>query len=163
MEDQSKKRYCFDTSAFTDSWRRYYKPNSFRVLWDRIGGLIEDGRVLVPDEVKKEIGAGNDELITWFKQYNSHVSPVTAEQIAIVSEIVNKYPLVSQYKKPRAYHADPFVVALGKTTSTIVVTYERRNSSNDHPAVPDLCKEYRVECCSLADFFENEGWEFDLK
>lgn len=163
MEDQSKRNYCFDTSAFTDSWRRYYKPNSFRIIWDRIGELIKEGRILVPEEVKKEIGAGKDELITWFKQYHSNVAPVTAEQIAIVSEIVNKYPLVSQYKKPRAYHADPFVVALGKTTSTTVVTYEKRNSSNDHPAVPDLCKEYGVECCSLADFFENEGWEFDLK
>jgi len=163
MEEQPKKRYCFDTSAFTDSWRRYYKPNSFRILWDRIGELIKNGQILVPEEVKKEIGAGKDELITWFKQYHSQVSPVTEEQIAIVSEIVNKYPLVSQYKKPRAYHADPFVVALGKITSTTVVTFEKRNGSNDHPAVPDLCKEYDVECCSLADFFENEGWEFDLK
>ena len=162
MEDH-EKRYCFDTSAFTDSWRRYYKPNSFKVLWNRIGDLIKTGKILIPEEVKKEIGAGNDELITWFKQYHTHIATVSAEQIAIVTEIVNKYPLVSQYKKPRAYHADPFVVALGKITSSIVVTYEKRNGDNNHPAVPDLCKEYRVECCSLADLFEIEGWEFDLK
>lgn len=163
MVAQSKKYYCFDTSAFTDSWRRYYKPNSFKILWERIGDLIRDGEILVPEEVKKEIGAGKDELIIWFKQYHPNVSPVTEEQVLIVTEIVNKYPLVSQYKKPRAYHADPFVVALAKITSSVVVTYEKRNSSSDHPAIPDLCKEYGVECCTLADFFEREGWEFDLK
>lgn len=163
MEDQSKNKYCFDTSAFTDSWRRYYRPNSFRIIWDRIGERIKDGRILVAEEVKKEIGAGKDELIAWFKPYHTYVVSVTEEQIKIVTEIVNKYPLVSQYKKPRAYHADPFVVALGKITSTTVVTYEKRNGSEDHPAVPDLCREYSVECCSLADFFEKEGWEFDLK
>ncbi len=158
------RKYCFDTSALVDSWRRYYRYTTFQPLWDKIGACIQDGSIVIPEEVKKEIGAGNDELITWFKPYHAFVTQISVEQIAIVTEIVNKYPLVSQYKKPRPYHADPFVVALGKLTSSTVVTYEHKNSGrNENPSIPDLCHEYGVECCSLSDFFEREGWQFGFR
>lgn len=163
QEERIKNKYCFDTSAFTDSWRRYYRAGSFETLWNKISEKIIDGSIVIPSEVKKEIGAGKDELINWLKPLHPHIIPISNEQIAIVSEIVNKYPLVSQYKKPRPYHADPFVVAVGKLTKSIVVTYEGSNKSNDHPKIPDLCKEYGVECCSISDFFEKEGWKFNFK
>lgn len=159
----NKNKYCFDTSALVDSWRRYYRPNAFRELWDRIGEHIKDGSIIIPNEVKKEIGAGKDELVSWLKKYHVHVIPISDDQIKIVTEIVNKYPLVSQYKRPRPYHADPFVVALGKMTTSIVVTYEGSNKSKDHPRIPDLCKEFGVDCCSMADFFEKESWQFNIR
>lgn len=158
-----QRKYCFDASAFIDSWRRYYRPNSFKQLWERIGELIKNGLILIPEEVKKEIGAGNDELIIWLKEFNSYIVAISNEQIEIVTEIVNKYPLASQYKKPKPYHADPFVVAVGKLTSSIVVTYEIRNRSSDNPKIPDLCKEYEVEYCSVSGLFEREEWQFALK
>lgn len=156
-------KYCFDTSSFVNGWRRHYRPNTFQPLWDKIGELIAKGAIVIPEEVKKEIGAGNDDLVSWFKQYNSFITPISAEQIVIVTEIVNRYPLASQYRKPRPYHADPFVVALGKLTSSIVVTYEIRNNSSDNPSIPELCKEYSVECCSMPDFFEKEQWQFGFR
>lgn len=156
-------KYCFDTSSFVNGWRRHYRPNTFQPLWDKIGELISDGSIVIPEEVKKEIGAGNDDLIVWFKQYHSFVTLISAEQIVIVTEIVNKYPLASQYRKPRPFHADPFVVALGKLTSSTVVTYEIKTNSIENPSIPDLCKEYGVKYCSMADFFEKEQWQFDFR
>lgn len=162
-ENPKNTVYCFDSSAFIDSWRRYYRPDTFKELWDRIGNRIENGSILVPDEVKKEIGSGNDTLVNWFKSYHKYVVPVSEDQIDVVRDIVNKYPAVSQYKKPRPYHADPFVVAVAKNRACTVVTYEGNNGSTHHPKIPGLCKEFGVTCCSVADFFEKEGWLFGIK
>lgn len=159
----TKYKYCFDTSALVDSWRRYYRPNVFNELWDRIGSQIVEGSIIIPDEVKKEIGVGKDELMVWLRQYHPYIIRISDEQIKIVSEIVNKYPLVSQYRKPRPYHADPFVVALAKIYRCTVVTYESKNNSKDHPKIPDLCREYGIGCCSVSDLFEKEGWRFNIK
>lgn len=163
-EYTSKNIYCFDTSSLIDSWRRHYYPKNFEELWNRIGDLIKTGSILILEEVAKEIGNGNkDELMVWLKQYESFIVPISPEQIAIVTTIVNKYPLVSQYKKPRPYHADPFVVALGKVKKCTVVSYERGRNSNDNPRIGDLCKEYGVDYCTISDFFEREGWQFTFK
>jgi len=160
---RDKRKYCFDTNTLTDSWRTHYRPIIFKELWDQIGAKIEAGLILIPKEVRKEIGAGNDPLISWIKKYDSFIIPISEEQIEIATEIVNKYPLVSQYRKPRANHADPFVVAVAKIYECSVVTFEKRNGSPVHPAIPDLCQEHGINCCSIADFFNIEGWHFDIK
>ncbi len=163
MAAQTKKaKYCFDTDTLASSWRLYYHPDTFGPLWEKLGELVSDRTILIPDEVKKEIGAGNDALVSWLKKYNGNGTPVSEEQVKIVTEIVNKYPLVSQYKKPRPNHADPFVVAVAKINNCTVVTYESRNGSPTHPAVPDLCKEYGVDCCSVSEFFKKENWRFRI-
>lgn len=160
---RTENRYCFDADALAMSWRLHYRPNSFEPLWKRIGEKIKDGSIIIPAEVGKEIGIGTDNLVSWLKQFRSYIIPVSEEQIKIVKEIVNKYPLVSQYKKPRPNHADPFVVAVGKIYGYTVVTYEAANGSKDHPKVPDLCKEYGVDCCSMADFFAREDLQFNIQ
>lgn len=162
-ENNKKNKYCFDTDTLVSSWRIHYRPDAFESLWDQLGDLVKNGAILIPDEVKKEIGVGKDGLVSWLKKYNVIGTPISMEQIEIVTEIVNKYPLVSQYKKPRPNHADPFVVAVAKIYKCTVVTYEKTNGNSKHPAIPDLCKEYRVDCCSMADFFKKEGWQFNVK
>ena len=162
MSEKNHKLYCFDTSAFINSWRLHYPPSLVHGLWDRIGEKIEDGTILIPNEVKKELGNGNDDLVKWLKPYHPYVIPISTEQIDLVSEIVNKYPLVSQYKKPRPAHADPFVVAIGKLEGCTVVTYEGANKSPTHPKIPDLCKEYGIKCCSMIQFFDLEQWRFKI-
>lgn len=163
MDRNPKNKYCFDSSALIQSWRDHYRPNSFKPLWDRIGGMIEEEIILIPNEVRREVGAGNDELVLWLKQYASRIIPISKEQVEVVSEIVNKYQMVSQYNKPRPYHADPFVVALGKITSSIVVTYETPGGNPLNPKIPSLCKEFGVKWCNFNGFFENEGWTFEVK
>ena len=165
MSDERKKsKYCFDTDTLAASWRRYYRPSSFESLWDELGDMLKTGVILVPEEVKKEIGAGKDDLVSWIKKFCPQTVAIDEKQLEIVSEIVNKYPVVSQYKKPRPNHADPFVVAVAKVYGVEVVTFEKaKNGSSVNPAIPDLCHEYGVSCCSMPDFFEKESISFSLK
>lgn len=155
-------RYCFDSSAFINSWRRHYPIKSFRPLWDKFDELIRDDRLIMPKEAAKEILNGNDELIKWFKEHIGCVRPYTVEQIQIVSEIVNKYPKVSHYSKVKPVHADPFVVALAKTENIVVITYEKYGGSKENPSIGALCQEFKVDCDSMIGFFERENLSFQL-
>jgi hypothetical protein len=156
-------KYCFDTSAFVNGWRLHYKPVPFSALWEHIGKMMKDRTIIVPEEVQKEIGVGTDDLVIWFKQFKICVVPISQEQLNIVSKIVNKYPLVSQYKKPRPFSADAFVVAVAKLYGCTVVTYETPDGNITKPKIPILCKELQVNYCNLATFFEKEGMTFNVK
>jgi len=153
--------YCFDSSVFINSWRRYYPPKIFPTLWDNIFcQLISDNRLFVPIEAIKEIGNGNDELIDWIKANCSNIVDITIKQLETVQEIVTKYPKASDYKKPKPNHADPFVVAVAKLEGYTVVTYEGFGGNADDPKIPFLCKDYGVECIGMIEFFEKEGIRF---
>ncbi len=163
MTINGKTKYCLDSSAFIDSWRRYHPPKVFPTLWDGLSELVATGQVIVCKEVEKEIMAGNDELKAWFKLNKKCVVPYDSKQLAIVSEIVNKYPKVSQYHKIRPAHADPFVVALAKAENATVVTWEGPNGSLVNPQIPDLCKEYKIGYVNMVELCEREGWSFNHK
>lgn len=154
--DNHLNRYCFDSSAFINSWRRYYSPSVFPTLWDKFAELIIEDRIIMPKEAEKEIMNGRDELALWFKEHNQCVKKYTAEQLQIVQEIVNKYPKVSQYKKVRPYHADPFILALAKIENATVVTYEGNDGNHEDPKIPQLCVEYKIQCCDMITFFQKE-------
>ena len=160
---QIKNKYCFDSSVFMNAWRRHYKPKTFTCLWNHLGNLMESGIIFVPEEVPKEIGVGTDDLVAWFKKYKSCIVPTTIKQIELVSDMVNKYPLLSEYKSSKIYSADTFVVATAKTNNYIVVTEEKVDGNLNKPKIPVLCKEHSVECCDLATFFEKEKIIFDIK
>lgn len=155
-----QEKYCFDTSAFVDSWRRYYPPDVFPSLWEEIADMIKSGRVFVPKEVEKELLNGNDELKDWFKKNNGCVKPYTSEQLELVRDIVGKYPKAADYNRPKPFHADPFVVALAKLEKAIVITYEGNNGDQHNPRIPFVCKSYGVECFNMIGFFQKEGLSF---
>lgn len=162
-DKQTKNKYCFDTSVFVNAWRRNYRPKSFACLWDHLGELMKSGIIFVPEEVPKEIGVGTDDLVAWFKKYKSCITPTTLKQIELVKSMVNKYPLLSEYKSSKVYSADTFVVATAKTNNYIVVTEEIKDGNKDKPKIPVLCKENSVECCNLSTFFEIEKIIFDIR
>lgn len=155
-------KYCFDSSAFINSWRRYYPPTVFSPLWEKFVELIKEGRIIIPKEAEKEILAGRDDLAEWLKINCQCVKKYTTEQLFLVQEIVNKYPKVSQYKKVKSYHADPFVLALAKIENASVVTYEANDGNYEDPKIPILCREYKVKCFDMVTFFNEEKFSFRL-
>jgi hypothetical protein len=160
MPSLTPNKYCFDSSAFIDSWGRYYPPAIFPTLWDNLVELIDQKKLIVAKEAEKELIAGNDDLTAWFKKHSLCVIPYNTEQLQIASEIVNKYPKVSQYHRVKPNHADPFVVALAKLENAIVVTWEGPNGSSLNPAIPDLCREHKIEYINMIGLFTKESWSF---
>ena len=61
-------RYSLDTSFFVNSWRRYYQPDVFLGVWERLAGLIDAGAVIATEEVRYEIEKQEDEILQWVNQ-----------------------------------------------------------------------------------------------
>lgn len=150
-------KYCFDSSAFINSWRIHYDPKVFPSIWEKFDNLIAEDRIITCKEAWREVETGDDQLAAWLKARKKFIIPYDADQIAIVQSILGKYPKVSQYNKQKPIHADPFIVALAKAKGATVVTYERPNGSSDNPAIPSLCAEQEVECIGVLEFLRKEG------
>lgn len=60
--------YCFDTSAFLECWTRYYPPDIFPGLWDKLSDLAAYKQIVAPEEVRRELEKQEDDLTLWVQQ-----------------------------------------------------------------------------------------------
>lgn len=102
--------YSIDASALIDGWSRYYPQDVMPTLWDRVDGLIEDGRLFATDEVFTEIKRGDDGLVGWSKKRKSmFIAPDKAVEEG-VRKIVNRFPAFIPQRSPDGAWADPQIV-----------------------------------------------------
>ena len=60
----SNEEYAVDTSGLIHGWNKY-PPKVFESLWKNIEEMINDGKIIAPEEVKNELGVGGDDLFVW--------------------------------------------------------------------------------------------------
>lgn len=142
---------------------RYFPPDVFTGLVDRVEKLIAAGRFMAPALVKEEVGAvGTAGLIAWTENHAGIFVP-TAEVLAEAQAIQNQFAGLLDPKA--AYEeADAYVIALAKMRNGIVVTQEtpaaeKRNPKRTH-FIPDVCRELGISCISLLGLMRREGWKF---
>jgi Domain of unknown function (DUF4411) len=133
----------------------------FRPLWTRVEELATAGRLIAPEEVRREIEAGQDELVEWVHQHPDLFVPPSPELVEMTTTLVRKYPELAGLEKTRL-HADPWVIALAFVKSDllqlgVVVADE---SSRRPTAIPSVCQSESVECFTHVEWFGREGWQF---
>jgi len=152
--------YCIDTCALIDLWRRYYPPDVFESLWQDIEGLINNGNLVAPKQVYKEIERQDDDLKDWAQDRRDMFEKLTIDQIETVSEILEEHPQLVD-KEKTSEDADPFLIAQAICRDWVVVTSEQSSSNpNSPPKIPDVCENYDVECYNLIEFFREENWQY---
>ncbi len=147
--------FVFDTSAFINGWREHYPPDSFPGVWRAIGEALDDGRIIVPREVARELEAKDDDLRTWVRQ---HPRAVVEPDEDIQRSAANiELQIRAAGGRPGRNAADPFVIAEALARNLTVVTYEGRNPSGRIEAwgkrMPGFCEKLGVPHCHLAYVF----------
>lgn len=143
--------YVMDTSDWINLWNRY-PPDvpAFRPVWSKLQTMIDDGELISPDEVLRELEEGDNGLVDWLKQRPHCFRPLDdALQIATAA-IVAQFPKLSDYEAPRG-GADAFVVALAQITSGVVVANENPRKPGGKIKIPDACQSLGIRCIKLLD------------
>ncbi|MGC1376738.1 MAG: DUF4411 family protein [Anaerolineales bacterium] len=63
--------YCIDTSSIISAWSERYPIKNFPGFWKHFEQLIDDGRLVSPDEVRREIIKKSEGLDVWVKGHRN--------------------------------------------------------------------------------------------
>lgn len=153
--------YRFDTSAFLNSWNRYYPPDLFPSLWERFDDLINSGNIIATEEVRIELERKDDGVYRWALGRRRMFIPMYENIQQSARNILAQYPRLIDNRRNRS-GADPFVIALAQTQmeDCAVVTYETRGNSQNRPYIPDVCDALGVRCISVRELIQEQGWRF---
>jgi hypothetical protein len=151
-------KYVIDTGPIIDL--KDYYSDVFVTLWENIDYLMRQGEIISTSEVYRELKKRDDDASAIADKYKAIFLKPTFEEQLYVKEILQKHKELIKFKNITSGLpvADPFVIALAICNGSILITSElyKVNSHN----IPNICKEYHVECISLKEFFQKEGWKF---
>jgi hypothetical protein len=161
MDDgRPKPIYIVDASVWLDLRPILYLPGAQAFL-DR---LVAEGRLIVPQEVVKEIHPKGGAIGSWLNgQKVCHRATVPMWSLAC--EIADRYPDLIDLEKKNG--ADPFVIACAVRekqaedailfgAEVVVVAQER--SHLPRVAIPDACAAEGIKCVNITGWFEMENY-----
>ena len=67
-------RYGIDTSALLDAWVRYYPPDVFASIWEKLSQVAANGTLIATEEVLFELEKKDDDVFNMGKESFRHVS-----------------------------------------------------------------------------------------
>lgn len=153
--------YSFDTSAFLNSWNRYYPPDLFPSLWERFDDLIKSGNIIATEEVLIELERKDDDIYRWALDRRQMFVPMYGDIQQAAISILAQYPRLIDNRRNRS-GADPFVIALAQIQmeDCAVVTYETHSDSQNRPRIPDVCAALGIRCINVRQLIQEQGWRF---
>jgi hypothetical protein len=139
--------FCFDTSAFINSWNFHYRLPVFEGVWTALAGALNDGIVCGPSEVFEEVAVrAGDDLHNWLVDHKDSFIPPAQTWPAHLVTVQQHAP--HWFMGTGEHSADPFVVALAMDQQLPVVTYEGIAFSGDAAKVGTYRRSI-LHVCSL--------------
>lgn len=152
--------YSVDTSSLLQAWQRAYPPQLFPRLWSALDELIEAGRLRATIEVYHELQRKNDELAAWAKERKSALFVDIDDKLqTALSSLMAGHPRLVDTKTGKS-GADPFVIALAQITPGCLVVSDEQGGSVKSPKIPTVCQALNIECLTILQLIEREGWTF---
>ncbi len=152
--------YCIDTSALIDLYE-YYPYDIFPKVWQQVENLIHREELIAPKCVLNELSMIEDRLLKWAKKKNIRkmFKELDKKSINIVLDIIKNFSTLID-PNSLTEEADPYVIALAVSRDCIIITSEKSKLRKGKYAIPDVCKEYKINCFSLVELFRIKNWQF---
>lgn len=164
--------YLIDANALMTPYRQYYAFDLCPSFWDRLTEAFDDGRIVLLEQVKREIMKGDDPLTDWMKA-NEEIIEVCDYK---TDKIVSNYQAVLQYIQGCGLYkesalaawapediADPWLIATAMDKDYVIVTLEApsgglsASSPNKAAKIPDVAKAMGVQTVSLFEMMRDLG------
>lgn len=153
-------KYSIDTSAILDAWVRYYPPDVMPGLWEKIGELIQSGKLIATKEVLIELSKKDDEVYKWAKDNNRMFREIDEGIQITVTQILKDYMRLVDTRKNRSM-ADPFVIGLAINEKCTVVSGEKPTNNLEKPNIPDVCNALGIPCITILELCREQNWKFN--
>jgi hypothetical protein len=151
--------FSLDTSSLIWAWRFAYPRANFPTLWQRLEGLIRDGRIRASSMVLAELERIEDELLEWARAQDGLFVELDRPQQESVRDVLAEFPGLAPAGEDRI-NADPFVIALAIRDGSTVFSQERLSGNPATPKIPNVCAARGVECVNFLQFIARQGWVF---
>ena len=157
--------YCLDTSVYVQAHRLYYAFDIAPPFWKALGRLAQDGIIISPIAVYKELMEGKDELKEWAKEHRNtlFVDPDSGVSDAYtqVADYSNNHYHDQHWIRKFLDGADPWVVAQAKSDNLTVITMEGEKKREDKDRtsgriigeikIPNMCNHFGIKAMSIYD------------
>jgi hypothetical protein len=137
-----KKPYLVDSNTFITPYKTYYPFDFAPSYWVFLHHHIEIGNIALSSKVYDEICMGTDELSTWIRCLSAHqIDHRTPDVLKCYGEVLSYIQAATSVNRNLLYNdkalkewadnnrADAWLVATAKAKTSILVTFERPNSS----------------------------------
>lgn len=161
--DREPARYCIDTNVVVSFLRgtddEFYGVDIFADQWALFERLIASGVIVAPRQVHRELAKWQKSIPTmkkWLKTYHYMFRDVETEaQLTAAKQIVDGYAV---YGKTENFLGDLEVMSLAKAMGIAVISLESESpeTSRRRPKIPNVCKEFGIDCVSVAGFLRRE-------
>jgi len=158
-------RYCIDTNVIVSFLRQtedeYYGSDVFAPQWQYIEQLIDARAIVAPLQVERELAKWAKtiaELREWLRKRRHMFRDVVSDtQLALAKKIVNQYPI---YGETDNYLGDLEVITLAGALGIAVISLEgeKENAGKRRPKIPNICREFGIDCVSVSGFLRREGF-----
>lgn len=150
------EEYAIDSSSLIEGLRKTYPKEVFPSLWNRVGEEIEHGKIIAPDEVKRELEEfGVDELVKWCNSFPNFFQTEDVEIQNVVTSIMAhpEHSKLMNLKTPSKYCADMWVIAVAKVRNLTVINEEKLLTSVGpyKNKIPNVCKDLGIPSINFLD------------
>lgn len=133
-------------------------------IWEQIFILIKAGRVKTVRQVMDELSKRWPDIYKRLKPFKRNI--LVPDQITYSAEVAAELRAL-QVQHPELYDqlgsnnpADPFLIAVAKFQSDVVVTDERSKGKKHTHKIPYVCTQRNVGCINRNGFYDAVGIVF---
>ena len=157
-------KYLIDANVFITAHRQLYPFDLAPSFWEQ---LVEkaSNRIVIIEEIQKEIRKGQDLLLEWYEQECSKFTVLGIPEAGVIdaySKIINSVNASERYtqlaKQEFASSADSWLCAYGLASGETIVTLETYDAEiKKRVKIPNVCREFEIQYIDLIQFMREIG------
>lgn len=159
--------YLLDANTYIEAKNSYYSMDFCPAYWAWLDNQFANGVAGSIDMIGRELRDGNDELAEWVKarkgQFIANDDDVTQAAFVQIIEYVMAQNFNPANRDNFLAKADPWLIAKAMSIGAIVVTHESLVSeATKKVKVPNICKQFGVQCINTFEFLRQTKAKFGL-
>lgn len=161
-------RYWLDANVLIEANNRSYPIDVAKTFWLRMAEQIQLNNIVSCRRVYQELAEQEkhqDAIADFVRSRRKHLCLPPTREVQKAVDKIESYVFGGRYPAPEAWKfskgGDPWVVAHAMVEDGVVVTQESALRPQAHVTrVPDVCREFKVECVNTLEMFRRLGITF---